>query len=213
MTMQNAPHPDDELLAAFAGADRDALADQTLTDHLASCDRCSGLVEELTFLRSALSELPDLAPSRPLQLLPPVPAPVQRGASAWLRRLVAPVVATGAGLLLVGAVGTAGLLGRVSLFSAAAASPGQETSAGDSAFGPAVNPAASQGSQGTGSLSAGSPRQSPSDRSNDGTGNGVDSGPPPAPAPAAPWNVLLIAGAGFVLTGVLLRYTLEPRAG
>ncbi len=214
MTMQNAPHPDDELLAAFAGADRDALADPALTDHLAGCDRCSRIVEELSVLRSALSELPDLTPSRPLQLLPPVPEPAQRGASAWLRRLVAPVVATGAGLLLIGAVGTAGLLGRVSLFSAAGASPGRETSATDSAFGPVANPPASPGSQGTGSLAAGSPSGSPRQRAvDDTTGKGTDGGPPAAPAPAAPWNVLLIAGAGFVLTGVLLRYSLEPRAG
>jgi len=214
MTMQSTPHPDDELLAAFAGADPDAFDDRALVDHLASCDRCAGVVDDLTSLRSALAELPDLAPSRPLQLLPPVPPPAERGAFGWLRRLVAPIIVTGAGLLLVGSVGTAGLLGRISLFSAAGASPGQETSATDSAYGPVANPAASSGSKGTGSGVVAVPSGPPTDRSNDSTGKGTGTPPQAGPtAPAAPWNVLLIAGAGLVLAGVLLRYTLEPRAG
>lgn len=220
MTMQNTPHPDDELLAAFAGADSDAVADRALTDHLDTCDRCRGIVDELALLRSALSELPDLTPSRPLQLLPPVLEPAQRGASGWLRRLVAPVVATGAGLLLVGAVGTAGLLGQVSLFSAAGAAPNREMTASDGAYVPsagipdATNPDASQGA-----LAAGSPAQSPSgpssDRSNDDTtGKSTDVGTEDMPSgPAGPWTVLLVAGAGLVIGGLLLRHSLEPRAG
>ena len=212
--MQSTPHPDDELLAAFAGADRHAIDDRALVDHLAACDRCAGVAGDLAFLRSALSELPDMAPSRPLQLIPPVSAAADRGASAWLRRLVAPVIATGAGLLLVGSVGTAGLLGQISLFSAAGASPGQETSTSGSPYGPVANPAASSGSQETGSGVVALPSGAPTDRSNDGNGKGTLNPPQAGPtAPPAPWNVVLIAGAGLVLTGVLLRYTLEPRAG
>lgn len=208
MTMQNTPHPDDELLAAFAGADSDAVADRAMTDHLDTCDRCRGIVDELALLRSALSELPDLTPSRPLQLLPPVLEPAQRGASGWLRRLVAPVVATGAGLLLVGAVGTAGLLGQVSLFSAAGAAPNREMTASDGAFVPSAGiPDATQGA-----LAAGSPAGSPGERSDDDTtGKSMDSGT--EVMPSGPWTVLLVAGAGLVIGGLLLRYSLEPRAG
>lgn len=231
MTMQNTPHPDDELLSAFAGADRDTVADRALTDHLATCERCQGIVNELALLRSALSELPDMTPSRPLQLLPPVPEPVQRGASGWLRRLVAPVVATGAGLLLVGAVGSAGLLGQVSLFGAAGAAPDREITATDSAYVPSAGiPDATQGALAAGSPAespaespagspaespAGSPSAPPSDRSNDDTtGKSTDGGTEVMPSgPAGPWTVLLVAGAGLVIGGLLLRYSLEPRAG
>ncbi len=210
--MQNTPHPDDELLSAFAGADRDTVADRALTDHLATCERCQGIVDELALLRSALSELPDLTPSRPLQLLPPVPEPVQRGASGWLRRLVAPVVATGAGLLLVGAVGTAGLLGQVSLFGAAGAAPDREITATDNAYVPADNPDAFSPDTSPGALAAGSPAQSSGERSNDDTtGKSTDGGTDAIPA--GPWTVLLIAGSGLVIGGLLLRYSVQPRAG
>ena len=103
-------HPDDERLSALASGDTDATADATLTAHVSSCDRCTELVTELGALRAALSDLPDLAPSRPLQLLPPVePAPA--GAAdrlgGWARRFFAPVLASGAALALVGTIGTA----------------------------------------------------------------------------------------------------------
>ncbi len=212
--MQNTSHPDDELLAAFAGADRDAIADRVLTDHLAICDRCRGIVDELTMLRSALAELPGLTPSRPLQLLPPVPEPARSGASGWLRRLVAPVMATGVGLLLVGAVGSAGLLGQVSLFGAAGAAPNQETSATDNAYLPAGNPDVASPAPSGGVMAAGSPPASPTDRSNDGTtGKFTDGETDSLPLPAAPWTVLLIAGSGLVIGGLLLRYSVQPRAG
>ena len=107
MTMQNTPHPDDERLAAYAGGDSDALADSSLVAHLSACDRCRPIVDELSLLRGALAELPDVAPSRPLRLIPPVPEPATRAAGprVWLRRLTAPAMAAGAGLVLIGAVG------------------------------------------------------------------------------------------------------------
>ena len=86
MTMPSTPHPDDELLAAYAGGDADALADGSLVAHLATCDRCGPLVDELSMLRGALAELPDLAPSRPLRLIPPVAEPAARARGSWLRR-------------------------------------------------------------------------------------------------------------------------------
>ncbi len=206
--MQNTPHPDDELLSAFAGADRDAGADRGLTEHLATCDRCRGIVDELALLRAALSELPDVTPSRPLQLLPPVPEAVRRGAGGWLRRLVAPLVAAGAGLLLVGAVGSAGLLGQVSIFGSLGAAPNRERSATDGAYVPPAGPDATQSA-----AVAGSPGElAPGGAGGKSTdGNFTVGGTPPSPA--GPWTLLLIAGAGLVIGGLLLRYSVQPGAG
>ena len=74
MTMLHPVHPDDERLAALAGDDPEATGDGPLAEHLAGCERCAGLVADLRSLRAGLAELPDLRPSRPIQLLPPVPA-------------------------------------------------------------------------------------------------------------------------------------------
>lgn len=111
MTMQQSTHPDDERLAALAGGDRDAASDRALTAHVAGCDRCRPIVDELAALRSSLALLPDIAPARPLRLIPPVPAPARPGALEWLRRLAAPAMAGGAALILVGAVGVSGIAG------------------------------------------------------------------------------------------------------
>ena len=110
MTMQHQIHPDDERLAALAGGDPDAAADAELSAHVDSCSRCSDFVDELATLRSALAELPDLVPSRRLQLIPPVAEPRAAASGGFLRRLAAPVMAAGFGLVLVGAVGTSGIL-------------------------------------------------------------------------------------------------------
>jgi len=101
-------HPDDERLSALASRDTDATADATLTAHVTSCVRCTDLVTELGALRVALAELPDLKPSRPLQLLPPVEADhaVDR-LGGWARRFFGPVLVSGAALVLVGVIGTA----------------------------------------------------------------------------------------------------------
>jgi hypothetical protein len=112
MTMMSPAHPDPERLAALAGADPEALADSTLTDHLAGCLTCGQQVRELSSLRAALAELPDLAPSRPLQLVPAVSAPAaQAGWRIALRRAFAPVAVAGMVLLLVGGIGATGSLG------------------------------------------------------------------------------------------------------
>jgi hypothetical protein len=104
-------HPDDERLAALAGQDPDAIADGEVSSHVTSCDRCAALVDELGALRAALAELPDVVPSRPLRLLPtlePEPASAADRLGGWARRFFAPVLASGAALALVGAIGTAG---------------------------------------------------------------------------------------------------------
>ena len=66
-------HPHDERLSALASGDPEAVADSALSEHVASCVRCTDTVAELGALRAALAEMPDLQPHRPLQLLPPVP--------------------------------------------------------------------------------------------------------------------------------------------
>lgn len=101
-------HPDDERLSALASRDTDATADAKLTAHVSSCIRCTELVDELGVLRVALAELPDLQPSRQLQLVPPVEADhaVDR-LGGWARRFFGPVLVSGAALFLVGVVGTA----------------------------------------------------------------------------------------------------------
>src|SRR3970040_423478 len=51
-----------------------------------------------------LSPPPTSTPPRPRRLIPPAPAPAVAGGS-WLRRLTAPAMAAGAGLVLIGAIG------------------------------------------------------------------------------------------------------------
>jgi hypothetical protein len=111
MTMPPAAHPDPERLAALAGDDADSRADSALLDHVASCADCDRQVAEMASLRVELAQLPDLAPSRPLQLVPPVAAPAPTGWRVAVRRAFAPVAVAGMVLLLVGGVGATGALG------------------------------------------------------------------------------------------------------
>lgn len=233
MIMQSLPHPDDERLAAYAGRDPDALADVSLVAHLTACDRCQPLVDELSLLRGALAELPDLAPTRPLRLIPPVTAPAARGGS-WLRRLTAPAMAVGAGLVLVGAVGF-GASGAFGDFLGGAAS-GVFQNAGDN-----LEAAGESDRQVTASDSAYVPVPG-----NDGTplatsegSRGIDIGgssEPPAARPSPesspmsaaenpddaqhlagsrsleqPWLTLLIAGAAIFVIATALRFSISPR--
>ncbi len=220
MTMHNTPHPDDERLAAYAGADSDALADASLVAHLSACDRCGPLVDELSLLRGALADLPDLAPSRPLRLLPPVPDAAPSSARSWLRRLTAPAMAAGVGLVVVGAVGI-GASGAVSRFGGSAAGPAlQEASASDRESGtdsgvgaPSLAPSGMRGvdsassvpPQTMGSSTQPSPIPSADDNGRtDETGN---------PSSEQPWLTLLIAGVGLFGISTALRFSLAPRAG
>ncbi len=219
MTMHHTMHPDDERLAAYASADREAVADRELAAHLGTCERCRPIVDELAMLRDALALLPDIAPSRPLRLIPPVAEPAARrpGAIEWLRRLAAPAMAAGAGLVLVGAVGASGVVSQLS------------GKAGDNA---AISESASN--------AAGAPDQGGAHSSQvpamvtDGefTGRTDDprsqtgedsSAPTPTPGEQAfeteraaaeqPWLTLLIAGFGLFGISAILRFSLAPRAG
>ncbi|HEX6655325.1 MAG TPA: hypothetical protein VF153_03845 [Candidatus Limnocylindria bacterium] len=128
MTMQQI-HPDDERLAALAGGDPHVPADAGLRAHVSACDRCGPMVAELQQLRTALADLPDLVPSRPLQLIPPVPAAAERASGGWLRRLAAPMMAAGVLLVIVASVGGSGALNGVSVgLGGAAAAPSAASS-------------------------------------------------------------------------------------
>jgi hypothetical protein len=231
MTMQNAPHPDDERLAAYAGGDSDALADSLLVAHLSACDRCRPIVDELSLLRGALAELPDIAPSRPLRLIPPVwdAALPASGPRSWLRRLTGPAMAAGAGLVLIGAVGF-GTSAAVNLLpKAASGGAPAEAEAGASArdFGPvpgaasaSTAPADTTGSAAYGSSSAprslsstlppSQPPSAPPSAADAGRTELVtDNGSPPD----QPWLTLLIAGVALFAVSTVLRFSLAPRAG
>lgn len=236
--MQNLPHPDDELLAAYAGGDSDALADASLVAHVTACDRCFPLVSELSLLRDALAELPDVAPSRPLRLIPPVPAPAAPAArGSWLRRLTAPAMAAGAALILVGAVGV-GLSGPFVGFRGLAASAASYNEAAATDLG-GVPVAGASSATLTPRTAEKTPAFVPVPGDTKGGGNDyqstpqarpASSGEPRTPRPTGaeggltgdrgnrppseqPWLTLLIAGAGLFGLSVFLRFSLSPRAG
>jgi anti-sigma factor RsiW len=229
MTMQNTPHPDDERLAAYAGGDSDALADSSLVAHISACDRCRPMVDELSLLRGALAELPDIAPSRPLRLIPPVAEPAMPAAAprAWLRRLTAPAMAAGAGLVLIGAVGFGASAAVNLLPKAAGLGAPAGAAATDLEFGPvpgaasaSTAPADTTGSAAYGSSSAPRslsstqpPSQPPSALPSKGDAGRVelvtDNGSPPD----QPWLTLLIAGAALFGVSTVLRFSLAPRFG
>ena len=233
------PHrrdPEQRPLGSLAAADPSLTAhDHADLGHLATCDRCGPLVDELSMLRGALAELPDLAPSRPLRLIPPVAEPAARARGSWLRRLTGPAMAAGAGLVLVGAVGIAsGSVGGLFGMSGArfenagedlqgAGASQKEAAASDNAYQPvpgtvATPIASSNDSRG----SAGSPRPSQP------ASMGLSPGPSSTSAPKGtegsghlgggssaeqPWLTLLIAGASLFVISAGLRFSISPRAG
>lgn len=223
MTMQNELHPDDERLAAFAGGDADALADRALVEHLTACDRCQPIVDELTLLRGALAALPDLAPSRPLRLIPPVPEPTapRAGRLEWLRRLAAPAMAAGAGLVLVGAIGTSGIVNE--LRTASTDSSAEIANASDNAKGPVAGAGGSvaPGPQTAFESDALSRTDAPRTETEGGS-DSTEASPSQAegafqpygnPPGDQPWLTILIAGVGLFGVSAALRHSLAPRAG
>ena len=222
MTMQHQIHPDDERLAALAGADPDVAADTELRAHVSACPQCTELVKELTTLRSALAELPDLVPSRRLRLIPPVAEP-RAARGGWMRRLAAPVMAGGFALVMVGAIGTSGVLNAFS-------NAGQFQSVGDNLAGGSPLGAAGQelsprsltsggdtGAPGSVSSEDGQVARASDDEStstepivtNTNTSREIFSDSDPR----LPWLVLIGLGVGVLLAGLYLRFSAEPRAG
>ncbi len=220
-------HPDDERLSALASADTDATADATLTAHVSSCDRCTQLVSELGVLRVALGDLPDLPPSRPLQLLPPVEADraVDR-LGGWARRFFAPVVAAGAALALVGTVGTAApVLDQMASGGAGGADSGAvqellEPAESAASEEPTVGDAAAEALASDGGASA-SPvaaaRSTPRARDESGVGADQDTDAEGAPVSSSegrsPWPMVLFVGVALMVGAAGLRWILVPRAG
>lgn len=202
--MQHPIHPDDERLAALAGNDPDATADAGLVQHVGGCARCGAVVADVRLLRSALAELPDLRPSRPLQLVPPVTASPEAsgGAFGWLRRLTAPAMAAGAGLALVGAIGFGGAaLGGMAASGAAAPNMDAEGRNGE---------APETASTAPGYVDSSS-QPAPTDAEDDGDETAplvvVDFSTPGA------WLVVIGTGLALLVAGVVLRFTVQPRAG
>jgi hypothetical protein len=209
--MPQPQHPDDELLAALAGDEPEAASDSALKAHVAECDRCGPMVQDLRQLRSALAGLPDVAPSRPLQLLPPVrdTAPMRGGFVGFLRGLTGPAMAVGVLLIVVGALGTTmsgmGLGGA----GAAAASAGFLSEAdGSKANQPVAGVASSSVARGQGTAaphdaySSGRPTVAPPAIDDGGRLNSTST-------PAEPWAPMLAIGIGLLAAAFLVRAALK----
>jgi hypothetical protein len=223
MTM-DPQHPLDERLAAYADGDADVLTDATLRAHVASCERCALVVRDLGALRSALADLPDLVPSRPLRFVPPVEAAAAAptGFAALVRRLFAPAIVAGAVLVVAGSVGmaaptaTALLSGKAG--AAAAASDMSNDSSTEGVTAGQVSPPANAYGPGSSSRAVGDsgvpvPRVGggSSVPLSGGASGRDDSGATPA-APM-PWLAITIIGAAIVIASLILRWTVLPAAG
>ena len=206
MTMQNHDHSSEERLAALAGGDPDATADLDLLAHVQACATCADLLQQLSRLRAVMAELPDLPPSRRLQLIPPVPAPeTAAGWRAALRRVAAPVMTVGAGLAIVGAICLGGMAATAGAGGAAAPALSEDGNVDRGASEGASMQPTDYGPQPATSGDASAP---PSD----------ESGQPPVAAlidtsTPLPWLILVLGGAGLVVAGLVLRFSVSPRAG
>ncbi len=224
-------HPHDERLSALASDDPEALADSALSEHVASCVRCTDTVAELGALRASLAELPDLPPHRPLRLLPPVtdagPSRVDR-AGGWARRFFAPALTAGAAIAMVGLVGTTAPLlggmagqadsGQESLDAADAAQP--ETDAGG-ALGELYNrevtgtseepeAAGAAGDGGDAEVPAAEPLESEVEAATlDETGSDAEQFS--FAEERSVWPMVLFAGVAIMIAAALLRWILAPR--
>ena len=235
-------HPDDERLSALASRETDATADATLTAHVDSCIRCTELIGELGVLRAALADLPDMTPSRPLRLLPPVeaaPASAPDRLGGWARRFFAPVLASGAALALVGTIGTAApSLSGPSADSGGAAgesftiqAPGAEEAApSEAAAGaPAESESAVMGAdlEATERAAAAAATYGADASADDGSGDVAAFGAEDSDSTSSadrlvadnaaversPWPMVLFSGVALMLAALLLRWILAPRAG
>ncbi|PZR61250.1 MAG: hypothetical protein DLM71_08775 [Chloroflexi bacterium] len=212
------PHPDDELLASFQDGDLAGAAAGGVRDHLSACQRCTAVIEELGTLRIALAELPDIAPPRPLRLIPPVgEAHARQPMGLVVRRLFAPLMAVGILLAVVGGVGVAGGLAVGSLESAA---PARDTAAdafqtlGGEPGGPAgPTVGAAVPSSAGGATRESRPASPGADALGAGgraTGAGAGAGAPRAERVGA-WPILIVLGVALLIGAAGLRATLGRR--
>jgi hypothetical protein len=204
-------HPDDEVLAAYAADEADAVADPALTDHLAACERCGEVIADVRALRASLADLPDVRPHRPLQLLPPVDEPVRSdGLVTWVRRLFAPVMAAGATLALVGAVGTASPAALESVSMDFGAGEAQERTADSAAQPSAAGEAPAEAGADDNEImtlaTPGAEAAGDEEASADPFANAL-------PAERSPWPMVLFTGVALALGALLLRWIVVPRAG
>jgi hypothetical protein len=228
MTMHELNHPDDERLSALSGADPEALADASLRAHVDGCPTCARTVHELARLTAALGELPDLVPSRPLQLLPPVPEP--RPAVGWVRRAFAPALAVGVVMVVVGAIGLgSGAASSPALTSAgnlrdlaasagqpvpAAASPGENFGAASGSRAPSVvgpeSATATQAPSSSASPAISTPASERAAASRQPAAVSTTGG-----LAAGEGTSLIVLLGGLLLIGaaLTLRFVLVPRAG
>jgi hypothetical protein len=222
MTMQHPDHPQDERLAALADGDPEVTSDAALRAHVETFDRCTGLVRDLASLRTALAELPDLVPSRPLQLLPPVDGRPTAASAGWLRRLAGPAMAAGFVLVAVGAFGISGItidMGISEIFQNVGENlqteprkqPLPAAEGGDPSARATVlensGDGLTAGSAGQESAGASEAQPAPPSAADGSIG-------PFAPAdPRLPWLVVLGLGVGLLLAGIYLRYAQQLRAG
>lgn len=192
-------HPDDERLSALAAGDGDATDDRALRSHVDACARCSAVVEDLLSLRMALAQLPDMAPPRPLRLLPGVSdrAPAA-SLGGFARRLFAPALVAGVVLIAAGGIGTYVDRGIPFLTSATGA-------ASFEAFGEApAAPAAAPSDLATSADSAAGGRRVPT--------GARQAAAEPVNGDAL-WLAILAAGIALVLSALIVRFVVQPRAG
>ena len=219
--MLNSTHPDDERLSALASRDDDAVADAGLAAHVEACDRCADVVGELGALRASLAELPDLAPTRPLRLLPPAEEPRPATADrlgSWARRLFAPALTAGAALAMVGLVGTAApALDGMASGGADQALPevGAELRADSPQSAPTDGARILVGSDAPAAAGEGGVAE---DLATDEDAMGEDGSEAAGqarglPAERSPWPMVLFTGLALVIGALLLRWILVPRAG
>ena len=221
-------HPDDERLSALASNDTDATADRSLTDHVATCVRCTDLVAELGALRASLAELPDLAPSRPLQLVPGLDGGSESPDTigGWARRLFAPLIVAGSTLAFVGLVGTAlpALGGMASSGAMLQSGGGQSAPSAAGAEGaeegdgnPAAAPTTDEMRGVTGEGAQPSVQGvEPATSVDDNAYSAADQGGTSAlttELERSIWPMLLFAGVALVIGALLMRWILAPRAG
>jgi len=223
-------HPHDERLSALASGDPEAVADSALSEHVASCLRCTDTVAELGALHAALAEMPDLQPHRPLQLLPPVPDTPARGdrVGGWARRFFAPMLTAGAAIAMVGFIGTASPLLSGMAASGAAPTTGAAEELGQPAPSSAdadagetdtysarsAEPAAaaSGGEAATGEEGEEEPLVSEMQAANlDDSGS--DARSLAFTDERSVWPMLLFTGVAIMIAAALLRWILAPRAG